>query len=395
MALDSLSTLMFNGSPNDMPGGLSGNVGSNTMSGDPTSTTSGSPGRGTLSDSTKKLLDGADKLIGQYGEKYQVQLQQGQGSHGDRAVNAHRVLEKLMSSDPEAAKKFLAELGKIGKPLGLNFGLRELDSKGGLGEALNAGAAKDLKGQQRTEHDKLQSQWQQDRTATQGGPQGMRQQPHSQRSMDSNSNAMLPQRSGPQRQQQQQQQQQDNPLANLLNNVASLNRNGNPDKIGFEEVQRALSSPGLQGGEKQALTKLGSAIQQNGGQPVPLQQAMSLLGGARGHSNSSSNNLSNNNNFSSSNSLGPSSMRQQGGWPNISRLPIDRFMGAINTDRNGNISPTEMWRAMDNPSLPTGGRLLLERLLGMSSDRPTSVGTMTSFIGRLQAQQRATGMVGF
>jgi hypothetical protein len=88
-------------------------------------------------------------------------------------------------------------------------------------------------------------------------------------------------------------------------------------------------------------------------------------------------------------------MRQQGGWPDISRLPIDRFMGAINTDRNGNISPTELWRAMDNPCLPLDGRLLLERLLGMSSDRPTSVGTMTSFIGRLQAQQRATGMVGF
>jgi hypothetical protein len=391
MALDSLSTLMFNGSPNDMPGGLSGNFGSNTMSGGPMSTTSGSPGRGTLSDSTKKLLDEADKLIGQYGEKYQVQLQQGQGSHGDRAVNAHRVLEKLMSSDPEAAKKFLAELGKIGKPLGLNFGLRELDSKGGLGEALNADAAKDLKGQQRTEHDKLLSQWQQDRTATQGGPQGMRPQPQSQRSMDSNSNAMMPQRSGPQRQQQQQ---QDNPLGNLLNNVASLNRNGNPDKIGLEEVQRALSSPGLQGGEKQALARLGSAIQQNGGQPVSLQQAMSLLGGARGHSTGGSTGGSNNN-FNSSNSLGPSSMRQQGGWPDISRLPIDRFMGAINTDRNGNISPTELWRAMDNPSVPSDGRLLLERLLGMSSDRPTSVGTMTSFIGRLQAQQRATGMVGF
>jgi hypothetical protein len=391
MALDSLSTLMFNGSPNDMPGGLSGNFGSNTMSGGPMSTTSGSPGRGTLSDSTKKLLDEADKLIGQYGEKYQVQLQQGQGSHGDRAVNSHRVLEKLMSSDPEAAKKFLAELGKIGKPLGLNFGLRELDSKGGLGEALNADAAKDLKGQQRTEHDKLLSQWQQDRTATQGGPQGMRPQPQSQRSMDSNSNAMMPQRSGPQRQQQQQ---QDNPLGNLLNNVASLNRNGNPDKIGLEEVQRALSSPGLQGGEKQALARLGSAIQQNGGQPVSLQQAMSLLGGARGHSTGGSTGGSNNN-FNSSNSLGPSSMRQQGGWPDISRLPIDRFMGAINTDRNGNISPTELWRAMDNPSLPSDGRLLLERLLGMSSDRPTSVGTMTSFIGRLQAQQRATGMVGF
>lgn len=391
MALDSLSTLMFNGSPNDMPGGLSGNFGSNTMSGDPMSTTSGSPGRGTLSDSTKKLLDEADKLIGQYGEKYQVQLQQGQGSHGDRAVNSHRVLEKLMSSDPEAAKKFLAELGKIGKPLGLNFGLRELDSKGGLGEALNADAAKDLKGQQRTEHDKLLSQWQQDRTAAQGGPQGMRPQPQSQRSMDSNSNAMMPQRSGPQRQQQQQ---QDNPLGNLLNNVASLNRNGNPDKIGLEEVQRALSSPGLQGGEKQALARLGSAIQQNGGQPVSLQQAMSLLGGARGHSTGGSTGGSNNN-FNSSNSLGPSSMRQQGGWPDISRLPIDRFMGAINTDRNGNISPTELWRAMDNPCLPSDGRLLLERLLGMSSDRPTSVGTMTSFIGRLQAQQRATGMVGF
>jgi hypothetical protein len=386
-----LLTLMFNGSPNDMPGGLSGNFGSNTMSGGPMSTTSGSPGRGTLSDSTKKLLDEADKLIGQYGEKYQVQLQQGQGSHGDRAVNAHRVLEKLMSSDPEAAKKFLAELGKIGKPLGLNFGLRELDSKGGLGEALNADAAKDLKGQQRTEHDKLLSQWQQDRTATQGGPQGMRPQPQSQRSMDSNSNAMMPQRSGPQRQQQQQ---QDNPLGNLLNNVASLNRNGNPDKIGLEEVQRALSSPGLQGGEKQALARLGSAIQQNGGQPVSLQQAMSLLGGARGHSTGGSTRGSNNN-FNSSNSLGPSSMRQQGGWPDISRLPIDRFMGAINTDRNGNISPTELWRAMDNPCLPLDGRLLLERLLGMSSDRPTSVGTMTSFIGRLQAQQRATGMVGF
>jgi hypothetical protein len=392
MALDSLSTLMFNGSPNDMPGGLSGNFGSNTTSGGPMSTTSGSPGRGTLSDSTKKLLDEADKLIGQYGEKYQVQLQQGQGSHGDRAVNAHRVLEKLMSSDPEAAKKFLAELGKIGKPLGLNFGLRELDSKGGLGEALNADAAKDLKGQQRTEHDKLLSQWQQDRTATQGGPQGMRpQQPQSQRSMDSNSNAMMPQRSSPQRQQQQQ---QDNPLGNLLNNVASLNRNGNPDKIGLEEVQRALSSPGLQGGEKQALARLGSAIQQNGGQPVSVQQAMSLLGGTRGHSTGGSTSGSNNN-FNSSNRLGPSSMRQQSGWPDISRLPIDRFMGAINTDRNGNISPTELWRAMDNPSLPSDGRLLLERLLGMSSDRPTSVGTMTSFIGRLQAQQRATGMAGF
>jgi hypothetical protein len=382
MGLDSLSTLMFNGSPNDMPNSLSGNSGSSTMSGNPLSMTSGTSGRGTLSDSTQKLLGDADKVIAEFGKKYDVQLQQGQGGHGDRVVNANRVYEKLKASDPDAAKAFLAQMGKIGKPLGLNFGLRETGSKGGVGEAVNADAVKNLKSEQRTEHDKLQSQWQQDRTAAQGGPQGTRERPQAQRSMDSN--AMLPQRSGPQRQQQQQ---HSNALGNLLNNVASLNRNGNPDKIGLEEVQRALSSPGLQAAEKQTLAQLGKAIQQRGSQPVSVQQAMSLLGGSRGSSISLNNNVG-------SNSSGSSSMRQQGAWPNISRLPIDRFVSAINTDRNGNISPAEMWRAMDNPSLPSGGRLVLERLLGMSSDRPTSVATITSFLGRLQAQQRPTGMVG-
>jgi hypothetical protein len=395
MGLESLSTLMFNGSPNDMPSGVSGNVGSNTMGSDPQSMTSSSSGRGTLSPSTQKLLGDADKVIAEFGKKYDVQLQQGQGSHGDRVVNAHRIYEKL-KSDPEAAKEFLAQMGKIGKPLGLNFGLHELEGKGGAGQALNADAAKSLKGEQRTEHDKLYSQWQQDRKATEGGnqgsnqgtpqgkTQGMQEQQPGQRSMNSNSNAMSPERGGPQRQQQQQssQQQQSNRLGNLLNNVASLNRNGNPDKIGLQEVQRALSSPGLQSGEKQALTQLGKAIQQHGGQPVSVQQAMSLLGGSRGSSAGL-------NNDGRNNGAGLSSMRQQGGWPNISRLPIDRFVRAINTDHNGNISPTEMWRAMDNPSLPSGGRQVLERLLGMSSDRPTSVPTMTSFLGRLQAQQRA------
>jgi hypothetical protein len=381
MGLDSVSTLMFNGSPNDMPSGLNGNAGSNTMSGIAPSMTSGSPGRGTLSDSTQKLLGEADKVIAEFGKKYDVPMQQGQGSHGDRVINVNRIYEKV-KSDPEVAKEFLAQMGKIGKPLGLNFGLRELDSKSGVGQALNADAAKNLKGEQRTEHDKLQSQWQQDRAATQSSPQGMQGRSQGQRSM--NSNPMSPDRSGQPRQQQQ----PGNSLGNLLNNVASLNRNGNPDKIGLEEVQRALSSPSLQPGDKQALTQLGKAIQQNKSQPVSVQQAMSLLGGSRSNSGSSLNN-----NFGS-NSAGLSSMRQQSGWPNISRLPIDRFVSAINTDRNGNISPAEMWRAMDNPSLPSGGRQVLERLLGMSSDRPVRADTMTSFLGRLQMQQRATGMVG-
>jgi hypothetical protein len=289
-----------------------------------------------------------------------------------------------VKSDPEVAKEFLAQMGKIGKPLGLNFGLRELDGKSGVGQALNADAAKNLKGEQRTEHDKLQSQWQQDRAATQSSPQGMQGRSQGQRSM--NSNSMSPDRSGQPRQQQQ----PGHSLGNLLNNVASLNRNGNPDKIGLEEVQRALSSPSLEAGEKQALTQLGKAIQQNKSQPVSVQQAASLLGGSR--SNSGSSGLNNN---LRSDGTGLSSMRQQGGWPNISRLPIDRFVRAINTDRNGNISPAEMWRAMDNPSLPSGGRMVLERLLGMSSDRPVRVDTLQSFLGRLQTQQRAqaTGSV--
>jgi hypothetical protein len=270
MGLDSLSTLMFNGSPNDMPSSLNGNVGSNTMSGDALSMTSGSSSRGTLSDSTQKLLGDADKVIAEFGKKYDVQLQQGQGGHGDRVVNANRIYDKLKASDPAAAKEFLAQMGKIGKPLGLNFGLREIDSKGGVGNAVNADAAKSLKGEQRSEHDKLASQWQQDRAATQ--------------------------RSGPPRQPQ-----QNNALGNLLNNVASLNRNGNPDKIGLEEVQRALASPGLQAGEKQALAQLGKVIQHNGSRPVSVQQAMSLLDGSRVRSDSA----------------GLSSMRQQGGWPNV------------------------------------------------------------------------------
>lgn len=327
MGLDSLSMAKFDGLPGDVSGGLqadspnnpsalnSPNLPGSRLTGADSQT--GSSGQGVLSDSTKKVLADADKQIAQTGQQHNVSLVQGTGGHGDRVVNAVRVYNKLSASgDTKAANEFLAKMETIGKPLGLNFGLSQPGADGkGPGKALNDGVAAGLKGDQRTEYDKVSSQFnagkavpQQDATPSgqkQNSSQGVQQQSGSKSGQLQGGGLPNAQQIGSPGKPQ-----QNSSLSTLLRNVAMLNRNGDSDKIGLQEVQRALGAKNLQPADQQTLMQLGKTIQQNGGKPITVQQALSLSSTRNGG-------------VSGQGSLTP--MRQQGGpirGPNLNQQQL-------------------------------------------------------------------------
>jgi hypothetical protein len=394
MSFGSLSMNTFSGSPGDMPSGAMGNsFGSGDISSGNTIGSGSSMGRGAynLSSQTQSLLKEADNLIAKYAQQCGVALQQGTGSHGDRVVNAARVHSKLASMDPQLAESFLKEMAKIGQPLGLNFGLRMPS-----GEALNADASGKLSGNARTEHDKLLSQWDQDRASRGGGGgtgsgsgNGGGSSPMRGGNTGNMSNSQLRPDGGSSMRAQPNQGGSPSSAAldKLLTSVAALNRNGDSNKIGLEEVQRALQSQGLGQGEKQALLLLGQKIQQQGGKPLSMQEAKQLL--------SSSSSASSSGRGNGLGGAGPMRQQPQANWPDIRGMQVNDFMRTLNGDRNsGQITLAEMRNALSNPNLPQAGRPLLQQLMGMTN-RPADTDSMRSFLKSLQEFQQAQAGMGW